>query len=305
MLHRQGSGYSIFMPDQPSLLLIDAMALAYRAFHAIPPLNAKDGTPTNALMGFIKAQRHLQERFKPTHLAVVFDGGLPETRMALLPTYKAQRAEMPEALSQQLPLLDAYLDAAAIARIRVKGQEADDVMATLARRAEASGMTVVMASNDKDLFQLVNERVIMVAPVKDAPVMDAAAILEKTGVGPEHIPAWLALTGDAVDNIPGVPGVGPKTAARLLAQFGSLDGLWSGLRSVTGDKLRAALEIARADVTRNLAMVTLDVNLQAIPELHELKCGSVHTAELRALLIRLDMPTLAPAAVVPTQLELL
>lgn len=293
------------MPDSPRLLLVDAMALAYRAFHAIPPLTARDGTPTNAILGFIKALGHLQERFQPTHQAVIFDGGLPAERMQLLPTYKAQREEMPDALHQQLPILDQYLDAAAIPRVRVMGEEADDVMATLAVRTASEGGSVVLATNDKDLFQIVCDSIVMVAPVKDAPIMDASAIELKTGVLPAAIPSWLALTGDAVDNIPGVPGVGPKTAARLLKQFGSLDGIWAKLQDVSGDKLRESLRVAQKDVVRNLAMVALNTAVAELPELDALKMKNGDVRALRELLLRLDMPSLAPSLPSPTQMELL
>lgn len=293
------------MPDSPRLLLVDAMALAYRAFHAIPPLSARDGTPTNAILGFIKALGHLQERFRPTHQAVIFDGGLPAGRMELLPTYKAQREEMPDPLHRQLPLLDEYLDAAGIARIRVMDEEADDVMATLAVRTASGGGRVVLATNDKDLYQVVCDSIIMVAPVKEAPIMGSEEVEAKTGVPPEAIPAWLALTGDAVDNIPGVPGVGPKTAARLLKQFGSLDGIWTGLQDVSGDKLRESLRGAREDVTRNLAMVTLNTAIADLPELDALGMKNGDVKALRELLIRLDMPSLAPPLPSPTQMELL
>lgn len=293
------------MPDSSSLLLVDAMALAYRAFHAIPPLNAKDGTPTNAILGFIKAIRHLQERFQPAKQAVIFDGGLPAERMELLPSYKAQREEMPDALHRQLPILDEFLDAAGIARIRVQGEEADDVMATLAIQAASDGSRVVLATNDKDLYQVVSNSITMVAPVKDAPVMGIPEVQAKTGVPPAQIPSWLALTGDAVDNIPGVPGVGPKTAARLLKQFGSLERIWAGLDEVSGDKLRDALRASREDVIRNLALVTLNTAIADVPNVESLTVKPGDVRAMRELMLRLNMPSLAPALPVPTQMELL
>ncbi len=293
------------MSHTPCLLLIDAMSLAYRAFHAIPPLSSKDGTPTNALMGFVKSQRQMVDRFAPSHIAVVFDGGLPATRLNLLPEYKAQRAEMPEELAKQLPLLDAYLDASSIPRIRVAGQEADDVLATLAKKASERGLSAVIATNDKDLFQLVDPAIHLVAPVKDAPALDEVAIEEKTGVPPRLIPAWLALTGDTVDNIPGVPGIGPKTASKLLQQFGSLEDMWSHLNEVKSDKLRESLLAHRDIVARNLAMTTLDTAVTPMPELSDLVVRPPRIAELRALLVPLGMSSLVPEAVAPTQMELL
>ena len=292
------------MSDAPSFLMVDAMALAYRAFHAIPLLHAPDGTPTNMILGFAKALRHLQERIKPTHLVVVSDGGLPAHRMALLPSYKAQRAPMPDDLERQLPFLDAFLDAARIVRLRVDGEEADDVMATLARAAETRGYRVVMATNDKDLFQLISQRVAMVAPVKDAPLMGPADVEAKIGVPPELVPAWLSLTGDAVDNIPGVPGVGPKTAARLLKEHGSLDALLNNLSHVKGDRVQAALRESATNIRRNLAMVTLNTAVPGLPELDALRLQPPDLPALQALQSRLGMTSLVPAPIA-TQMSLL
>ncbi len=286
-----------------SLLLIDALALAYRAFHAIPPLTARDGTPTNAVLGFVKAVRNLRERFQPSHHAVVFDGGLPAARMEQLPEYKAQRTPMPDALEKQLPLLDEYLEAESIPRILLEGEEADDVMATLSERVAGQGGRVWIATNDKDLFQMVNDRVSIVAPVKDAPVMGPEEIREKTGVAPSAIPAWLALTGDAVDNIPGVPGVGAKTAAKLLHQFGSLHALFERIEEVPGDKLREALRGSRDLIERNLSLVTLNRDVQGLPDLDRLRVQEADAAKQRSFFSRLDMPSLAPPASA-SQLEL-
>lgn len=295
----------VAMPPAESLLLIDAMALAYRSFHAIPTLTARNGTPTNALLGFAKAVRQLQERLNPTHQAAVFDGGLPVARTIALPTYKAQREPMPHALLQQLPIIEEFLDAASIPRLRMEAQEADDVMATLAQMAESRGFNVFMATNDKDLFQLVSDRVKVVTPNKDGAVMGPAEVVAKTGVAPRQVPAWLALTGDAVDNIPGVPGIGPKTAARLLGQYGSLEGIYSALDQVPGDKLRDALRAAQDDVQRNLALVTLDHQVPGVPDLDALRVTPVQADRMRSFFERLDMPSLAATWQRTHQLELL
>lgn len=292
------------MLSTPCLLLIDAMALAYRSFHAIPPLTAADGTPTNAIFGFVKALRHLRERFQPTHQAVVFDGGLPPKRLALLSDYKAQREPMPADLARQLPLLDEYLDAARISRIRLDDEEADDVLATLASKAEVAGMQVRMATNDKDLFQVVSASVALVSPVKDAVVMGPMEVEAKTGVKPEQIPDWLALVGDSADNIPGVPGVGPKTAARLLVQFGSWSNIWASLASIPGEKTRSALHASKFLIERNQSMVTLDLEVAGVPDLESLRVAMPDAQQLHAFFHRLNMPSLAPVVPAPTQQEL-
>lgn len=242
---------------QDTLLLVDGTGVAYRAFYAIRSLSTRSGRPTNAVFGFIKMLQQLGELWKPTHRAVVFDGGLPKERMEKLPTYKAQREPMPDALRGQFEAIEEYLRRSEVPSLRLEGEEADDVIATLAARAAERGMEVVVASSDKDLYQLVGERVAMVAPSKAGARMGPAEVAEKTGVPPERIVDWLALTGDSVDNIPGVPGVGAKTAAKLLSEFGSLDGLWARLGEVGSERIRQALEASRETVARNLELVRL------------------------------------------------
>lgn len=280
---------------QESLLLIDALALAYRAYHAIPPLSAKDGTPTNAVLGFVKAVRQLKERFNPTLWAAVFDGGLPAERMIKLPTYKAQRPPMPDTLARQLALIDEYLDAESIPRIRLDGTEADDVMATLATEAERNGFRVRIATNDKDLYQIVSEKTTIVAPVKDAPELGPDEIRLKTGVPPDRIPDWLALVGDDADNIPGVPGIGPKTAARLIQEFGGVEGLLNRLEEVANEKWRISLKAAEHDIRRNLEIVNLRRDLQGLPGVDSLAIREADSARLRSFFERLGMSSLAPA----------
>ena len=161
--------------------------------------------------------------------------GLPEERMIRLPTYKAQREPMPDPLRAQFADIERYLDLAGVCSIRMEGQEADDVIATLTAAAPSG---VLIATSDKDLYQLIDDRVFMISPSKAGAKIGCEEVFEKTGVQPEKIVEWLALTGDTVDNIPGVPGIGPKTAAKLLAQFGSLENLWSKLDEVASQKLR-------------------------------------------------------------------
>ncbi len=240
-----------------SLLLVDGTGVAYRAFYAIRELSTADGRPTNAVFGFIKMIHQLGEVWKPTHWAVVFDGGLPRERMSRLPTYKAQRPPMPDDLRGQFEPIEDFLRRSEVPAIRLDGEEADDVMATLAARGRERGMEVVMASSDKDLYQLIGEGVTMVSPSKTGMRMGPAEVAEKTGVPPARVVDWLALTGDSVDNIPGVPGVGEKTAAKLLAQFGSLAELWEKLGEVNPPRIREALQAHREDVARNVELVRL------------------------------------------------
>jgi len=280
------------MPVMPenTLLLVDGTAVAYRAYYAISELSTQAGKPTNAVFGFIKMLQQLEQLWKPTHWAVVFDGGMPEERLARLPTYKAQREPMPDPLRAQFVDMERYLERARICSLRMDRQEADDVMATLA--AAASGV-VLMATSDKDLFQLIGERVFMISPSKAGVKMGAAEVQEKTGVRPEKIVEWLALTGDTVDNIPGVPGVGPKTAAKLLAQFGSLEQLWAKLDEVPSLKLREALAAHRADVTRNVELVTLRRDLPVPVTIDAMAVRRIDPARLVPFFEEMEFDSLA------------
>jgi DNA polymerase I len=245
------------------LLIIDGHSYAYRAFHAIRELSSPSGQPTNAIYGFIKMVSKMRGSIAPTHCIVVWDGGLSAERLAALPAYKAQRPEMPEPLKQQIDQIIEYLDAARIASYCREGIEADDAIACLARRAESMGRATVIASSDKDFMQLVSPRTGLLNPHdKTEAIWAAEQVRAKTGVEPGQIVDWLSLIGDTVDNIPGVPGIGPKTAAELLKQFGSVEDLFRRLDEVKSARVRGALTAAKDAVLRNRELVRL----------HEVSC---------------------------------
>jgi DNA polymerase-1 len=251
------------------LLIVDGHAYAYRAFYAIRELRSPDGRPTNAIYGFVKMLAKMRAAIAPTHLIVVWDGGLSAERVAALPEYKAQRPEMPDDLRPQLDGIVNYLQAAGIASFRREEVEADDYIACLARQAAQTGMAVVIASADKDFMQLVSPRVGLLNPNdKSEAVWTDMQVRAKTGVPPSQIVDWLALMGDKVDNIPGVPGVGPKTAADLLNRFGSVTALFGRLDEVKSDKLRESLRGSAEAVRRNLRLVRLhdDLPCEFVPE---------------------------------------
>ena len=244
------------------LLIVDGHAYAYRAFHAIRELRSPTGEPTNAVFGFIKMLAKMRAALSPTHCLVAWDGGLSAERLAALPEYKAQRPEMPADLAIQIAEIVRYLEAANIASFCQDGIEADDYIAGLARRAADVDLEVVIASSDKDFMQLVSPGIGLLNPNdKTETVWTAEQVRNKTGVEPSQIVDWLALVGDSVDNIPGVPGVGPKTAADLLRQFGSVEALYRRLAGVKSDRLRAALEQSAGAVRRNQQLVRLKVEL--------------------------------------------
>lgn len=269
------------------LLIVDGHAYAYRAFHAIRGLRAPDGSPTNAIYGFVKMLAKMRTNLAPTHLMVVWDGGLCAERMALLPEYKAQRPEMPDDLRPQLDEIADYLNAAGIESFCRDGVEADDYIACLARHAVAAEMTVVIASSDKDFMQLVSERVGLFNPHdKTETIWTNEQVRRKTGVEPAQIVDWLSLIGDSVDNISGVPGVGPKTATDLLKQFGSVEKLYERLGEVKSERLRTALESAVERVRRNREMVRLRDNLQCDFAPEKLAVRPMDVAKLRELYSR-------------------
>jgi DNA polymerase-1 len=244
------------------LLIIDGHAYAYRAFHAIRNLRSPDGRPTNAVYGFVKMLAKLRAGVEPSHLIVVWDGGLSAERIARLPEYKAHRPGMPDDLKVQLDEIADYLKAANVASFCRTGVEADDYIACLSRRAAEAGMTVVIASSDKDFMQLVSARVGLSNPNdKSETIWTDGQVRAKTGVGPSQIVDWLSLMGDTVDNIPGVPGVGPKTAAELLGQFGSVAALYGRLDEVKSERVRGALRGAADVVRRNRELVRLQDDL--------------------------------------------
>jgi DNA polymerase-1 len=288
------------------LLIIDGHAYAYRAFHAIRKLRGPQGQPTNAIYGFIKMLEKMRTALAPDFLIVVWDGGLSAERLAALPAYKAQRPEMPDELRMQFDEISRYLSAAGIAEFCGDGIEADDYIGCLSQRAASAGVGVVIASSDKDFMQLVTEQIGLLNPNdKTGAVWGRAEVFAKAGVEPQQIVDWLALMGDAVDNIPGVPGVGPKTAAALLAQFGSVADIFSRLAEVKSEKTRAALAGAAADVLRNLDLVRLQmVPCEFVPEQLTVRPADVET--LRGLFSRWGFNGMLSAlAGTPLQAELI
>lgn len=266
------------------LLIMDGHAYAYRAFHAIRDLRSPSGQPTNAIYGFVKMLEKMRLAIQPTHLVVAWDGGLSDKRVGLLAEYKAQRPDMPEALKPQLDGMVDYLRMAGIASFCREGVEADDYIAWLAKNAVSNGISVVIASSDKDFMQLVSAQVGILNPNdKSGQVWTAAQVVAKTGVQPIQVVDWLSLMGDTVDNISGVPGVGPKTATELLGQFGSVARLFGELEAVKSDRLRTALRDAEADVRRNLELIRLHDDLPFEFSAAELVAKPANIAGLRGL----------------------
>ena len=269
------------MSEQAPLVLVDGSSYLYRAFHALPPLSAPDGQPTGAMYGVANMLRKLRADYAPRRMAVVFDAPGKTFRDDLYPEYKANRPPMPEELAVQVEPLHQLVQAMGLPLLCIAGVEADDVIATLAAQAEGRGEPVVISTGDKDLAQLVSPGVTLVNTMNGS-VLDPAGVREKFGVDPEQIVDFLALVGDSVDNVPGVDKVGPKTAAKWISQYGSLEAVLEnaeGIGGRIGENLRAAA--AQLPLSRQLVTVRRDVDL-GIDE-RELKLGEPDTVRLREL----------------------
>jgi DNA polymerase-1 len=251
--------------NRQALVLVDGSSYLYRAFHALPSLTNSRGEPTGAVYGVVNMLRKLIDDYRPGHVAVVFDARGRTFRDDLYEHYKANRPPMPEELAAQVEPLLAIIRAMGLPLLQVPGVEADDVIGTLAVRAAAQGMPTLISTGDKDMAQLVTDQVTLVNTMSNTH-MDRDGVEEKFGVPPERIIDYLALVGDSVDNIPGVPKVGPKTAAKWLNQFGSLDALVERADEVpgkVGENLRGHLE--KLPLSRQLATIRCDVDLDVAP----------------------------------------
>src|SRR5204862_757532 len=238
--------------------------LAFRAFYALPEeLQTVDGQPTNALLGMANMLMKLLMDYRPATVLVAWDER-PVARIAMLAEYKAHRKPIPERLAQQKPYLEPIVQAFGYRNVRAEGKEADDVIGTLARRFEEAGHAVCVVSTDRDAFQLASEKVcIMMTPrgVADVVVYTPDRIRQRYGIGPEQIADFIGLKGDSSDNIKGVPGIGEKTAADLLVQFGSMEEIYAHLDQVAGEKRRQSLAGAAQDAANSKQLATIDRTL--------------------------------------------
>lgn len=251
-------------------LLVDGFNLAYRCFYAVPELTRADGFPTNAIHGWVKSLWRLADQEKPDVTLVFFDLGGSQDRLILHPEYKAQRKEMPEPLQKQIDPIKAVTRAMGYVGVEQDGVESDDLLASQAVMLGRAGHDVLIVSADKDFAQIVDERVkILLPPPTAAPklgwrVLDVAGVKEKFGVPPGCIADYLALVGDTSDNIPGIDGVGPKTAAKWLADFGGLEGVIAHAGELKPERFR---EVVAANVERirmNFKLTTLNLNLPSV-----------------------------------------
>jgi DNA polymerase-1 len=272
------------------LWLVDGSSYLYRAFYALPPLTTSKGVPSGALLGVLNMLNKLLKDESPELIAVVMDAPGRTFRDDLFEEYKAHRPPMPDDLrSQVAPLVEA-IPALGLPLLRIEGVEADDVIGTLAERAAAAGLEVVISTGDKDMAQLVNDRITLVNTMFDTK-LDRAGVKAKFDVLPEQIVDYLALVGDSADNIPGVPKVGPKTAAKWLAEFGSADGIVARAKDIAGKVGESLREnLSTLELSRKLATIRRDVNLPLAPA--DLKREPPKTDALAALYQRFELNSL-------------
>ena len=272
-------------------LLIDGYNMAFRAFYGMPELTRADGFPTGALHGWVKTMWKLQDQEKPDGMLVFFDLGGSQDRLALHPEYKAQRKETPEPLEKQIPVIKDLTRAMGLVGIELDGVESDDLLASQARMLAAAGHDVLIVSADKDFAQCVDDRIKILLPPPTANpklgwrVLDAAGVMEKFGVPPAQIADYLALIGDTSDNIPGIDGVGPKTAAKWFAEFKTLEGIIAAAGSLKPDRFREAVAKDAERLRMNLKLTTLSAKS---PMVH-VGPGEPQVAKLFPLLEAMEM----------------
>jgi DNA polymerase-1 len=255
------------MSKKEPIYLIDGSTYFYRAYHAVAPLTTASGLPTHAAYGFTNILLRVIREKEPTYLAVAFDAKGPNFRHEMYKDYKANRPPMPDDLAVQIPYIKKIVEAHNIMTMEEQGVEADDLIASAARKLAAAGHKVIVVSGDKDLLQLVGNDIVMWDPMKDV-VMDSAGINKKYNVDPDKLLDLFALMGDSSDNVPGVPGIGPKTAEKLINEYASLDNLFDQLDSLKKSKMKENLVAHQDDafLSRDLIRLKEDLDIPAVPE---------------------------------------
>src|SRR5947208_16788724 len=259
------------MPSERELFLIDGNSLAYRAYYALPDSIATSrGEPTNAIFGFASMLVKILTEYGPKATIVVWDAGMSGREVQYEP-YKAERKPRPDLLREQWPHLEPLVESFGYSNVRVAGYEADDVIASLAEQAKQKGIDVMVVTGDRDAYQLADDGRVRIMTtsrgITDTRVYDREGVVERYGIGPELIPDFIGLKGDTSDNIPGVPGIGDKTAAQLLQQYGTLEGVLGHVDEISGAKRQQNLvEHARdARVSKELATIVRDIEVDVDP----------------------------------------
>jgi len=281
--------------DRPKLVLLDANGLVYRAFYALPYFTTRDGRPTNAVYGFTTMLLKVLEELDPAYVAAAFDKPGPTFRHEASAEYKATRRKMPDDLRPQIALAKEVVGAFEISNFEVAGFEADDVIGTIARQGELQGMDVVIVTGDLDALQLVSPHVrVMVTSrgISETTMYDEAAVRARLGIEPAQVPDLKSLTGDTTDNIPGVPGVGEKTAARLLASGLTVEAVLGGLGGLRDGRLRERLAEHREQILQSKQLATIATEVELPLEFVALRRRPLDVEKVRDLFTRLEFKSL-------------
>jgi DNA polymerase I len=281
--------------DRDRIFLIDAMSFIFRAYHAMARqrgMSTRKGLPTAAIYVFVNMLRKLRDDFSPQYLAAVFDVAAPTFRDQQYKEYKANRSEMPGDLAQQIPYIRQALEAYRIPILEVPGFEADDVIGTLATKAAAQGRHVYVVSSDKDMLQLVNDRVLVLNPPKDNLICDAAKVEEILGVPPERVIDVMALRGDSIDNIPGAPGIGDKGSVEIIRRFGSLEAALDHAAEVERKTYRESLQNNREQILMSKDLVTIKCDVDIELDVEKMHAGEPDIEVLRSLFTELEFTSL-------------
>jgi len=276
-----------------NLFLIDATAFCYRAYYALSGMSTVSGQPTNAVYGFLNILNKILKEQKPDYLVCCFDISRDTFRLQKFAQYKMQRPPMPDGLSSQIPIIKEIVAAYGISIFEKKGFEADDIIAELARKAAAKKLRVTIVSSDKDILQLVNSRVSVFNPYKDSGVLyDEKKVAEVFGVSPEMTADVIALMGDDADNIPGVPGIGEKTAEKLILEFGSLEKLLKNIAKVNPEKIKNAISGNIERIKLNKELITLNEKVGIVLNLKKVKFDNPDYKRLSGIFKRLEFKSL-------------
>ncbi len=252
------------MSEKKSLYLIDGNSYAYRSFYAIKNLKTKEGLPTNAVYGFTVSLMKILRRKRLDYIGIVFDLPEPTFRHKEFASYKANRPKMPDDLIIQFPIIKEVIRAFNIPIFEFGGYEADDILATIAKEGEKNVFDVFVMSPDKDLLQIITDNIRVIRSTKEDAVFDRKKVYEKYGVEPEKLVDIAALGGDRSDNVPGVPGIGEKTASKLVRQFGNLEGVLGNIDKILNEKIKKNLRqfSQQAELSRRLVCLKADVPIK-------------------------------------------
>ena len=274
-----------------NLYLIDGNSYFYRAYHAIRGLTNSKGFPTNAIYGFTNMIMKIIREKKPDAIAIAFDSPVPTERHRIYEQYKAQRPETPNDLVLQIPYIKEIINAFNIPSFEIPGYEADDIIGTVAKKAAAQNITVFILSGDKDMMQIVGDGIKIYDPMKDV-IIDEKYVIERFNLPPERLPEIMAITGDTVDNIPGVKGIGEKTAKELLSKAGSLDELMDHPEKAASERLRKMIADNIEDIKLSRILATIDTDIPVDVDIRRLTVGDPDWPKLLHLFTEFEFKSL-------------